>query len=345
MTNILAFKIPHEGAEYLFIVTDSQSSWQTPTGWEKSTAQKLVKRGEALIASTGRGDLATAIELSLLEENLQVPAYALAEKVLVLANKELGRSQYARYPESLEQCPTTFVVGGKGGHGLELYEVPITPCPSEQRGIYPVELSSLGSGAGKVMRARSRDYKLGLHVFAPDLVEALAFCYSMGKVAAEDMTVDDKLAYGFITHNVTRLLLPPSVDGLSSPDWTTYINDFSGMDLQPWKNFGDDNFEKSYVLGKVIAAFYDCLCIELDRMHRADVNANIAHSGLKVGNTDYTPPEYEKALKQREQHKARVREMFELFLKGGIENIVGAVRGFYERQEEYLKTALSFKPT
>ena len=339
MTNVLAFKMNYKGADCAFLVADSQSMSLT----EKANTQKLVRRGDNFIASAGSGYIGQAVKIALLDDNLDVFPAKLAERVLYHSEKVLSHPELDRYEQSRElHEDTVFTVVGRNNDSVEIYEVPLGGKGVGKKGIYSQSFSNIGSGSIKISSALDRAYKSGVGGGSPtDLVEALLTSYVMGQVADEDPGVNDKLQYAFITPESVRLLIHPSIQATSIRDYLNYLKEFSGIDVKQSKRFGDDVSEKQSALNRTIAAFYNGLEIELGRLNRADINMNSVHSGLKQGRS--TMAEYKKAISHRKEKKVKVKEMFEAFLKGDLENLVEATRGFYRGQEAYLEQALELK--
>jgi len=342
MTNVLAFTPqfdPKQKPEYLFMVTDSQST----TGYDTSgNRPKLVRRGNAFVTSAGNATIGWNIKQRLLDERLDIPPYKLAERILQLSEDELRDPALRRQKNWEALAFTKFVVAGKDDDSIEIYEIPILDDEAETRGVYRVPSSSIGSGARKVNVALARDRETGAYPLFSDSTEALSFCYSMGTVASEDIGVNERLQYGIITPDSTRMLVDPNVvSNYPMVDFIEYMKQITGIDLEEAQKFYDDNHNRSTLLNRVVGNLFFGLERELNRMYHADINMNNVHSQFKEGQA--TIEDYQKAYEVRQLHKQRVTVMFEAFLKGGIENIVGAVRTFHRQEEETLAEALNLK--
>ena len=328
MTNIFAVRVEYEKKPYIFCVADSQST--SLAQHTKHTEQKLVQRGHNLIMDTGRADIAAQVYAQLLGK--QGTARELAEHIL-----RLTEDTAKRY-ENDDRSQTRFFVAGKENDDVRTYQVTTINAQNGRRGIDDVmSWYSNGSGASHVIPALTRDGEMGFGRHPATPLEALYLCFIVGQKADTDLGVNEKLQYGFVSPDAVRLLLPPGVYPASAEEYNAYGANLTGIVFDMKPDTKKERRDELLPVARTIQAFYQALETQMHRLFGKDTQCNGAHTMLKAGNATMT--EYEQALAELKAERGLTQPLADAFMRGGIKNIVAAVRNYNKRQESFYAAA------
>lgn len=329
MTNIFAVKIEYEKKPYVFCVADSQST--SLAQQTKHVEQKLVQRGHNLIMDTGRADIAEQVYAQLLGK--QGTARECAENIL-----RLTEDTAKRY-ENDDRSQTKFLVTGKENDGVRTYQVTTINAQNGRRGIDEVlhMMYSNGSGASHVIPALTRDGEMGFTRHPTTPLEALYLCFIVGNKADTDLGVDEKLQYGFVSPDAARLLLPPGVYPAAVDDYNAYSTNLTGIVFDMKQDTKKERRDELLPVNRTIQAFYNALETQMHRLFGKDTSCNGVHTMLKAANA--TLAEYEQALAELKAERRLTQPFVDAFMRGGIKNIVSAVRNYDKRQESFYAAA------
>jgi hypothetical protein len=347
MTNLFAVKITYEGKPHIFCVADSQST--NSSDGTKRSEQKLVQRGHNLIMDTGHAGIAYEVYEKLLGKDGTAPE--IAELILKLTE------DYAKRNEGNMRMHSGFLVAGKDKDGVGMYSVSAINHEKSVRGIQPIpQMYSDGVGGYHVRPAFNRDTEMGYAKYPETPLEAMFLCFKAGIKANDDLGVDSKLQYGFVSGDISRLLIPPGVNPASIEDVNTIYTGITGVKFELTKENYSDFIEAYQSEIRTVYAFYHAMETMMHRLDSVDIKCNMLHTKLKSGKAieaeakkkqdelsplDRAISDYQTKLEDLQEAKANLLPFVGAFLKGGLDNIVPVVREFDKQQEKEYANALS----
>lgn len=296
--------------------------------------------------STGRGDIADQVCFDLLKDK-KIATYTasdLTQKVLELTDETAKKLK-----GELESQTRFFVTGKKTANaadGLASFEVSVLDIDDKEykakRGVSPVNgLYSGGSGSRLVIPAFERDMEQGIELYPANPLEAMLFCFTKGLKADQDLGVNNKLQYGFVSPQTVRMLMPPGIS-FSYQDGNELFTELTGIKF----DFSDKMPRSRKVeLAQAIRgveAFYHVLETQFLRLDNAQVAANAAHSRLKNSKGHFTT--YRQRLKDIGKERQYTQPLIDAFMKGKLPEIVAATKEFQEREQQTFDNALKVGP-
>ena len=347
MTNLFAVKITYEGKPCIFCVADSQAT-NSHDGTKRSE-QKLVQRGHNLIMDTGHAGIAYDVYEKLLGKDGTAPE--IAELILKLTE------DYAKRNEGNIRMHSGFLVAGKDKDGVGMYAVSAINHERSVRGIQPIQpMYSDGVGGYYVRPAFNRDMEMGYAKYPETPLEAMFLCFKAGIKANDDLGVDSKLQYGFVSQDASRLLMPAGINPVSVEDMNITYTGFTGVRFELTKENYAELVEAYTSEIRTVYAFYHAMETMMHRLDSVDIKCNMLHTKLKSGKAieaeakkkpdelsplDRAISDYQIQLENLQKAKANLLPFVDAFLKGGLDNIVPVVREFDKRQEKEYANALS----
>ncbi len=347
MTNLFAVKITYEGKPCIFCVADSQAT--NSSNGTKHSEQKLVQRGHNLIMDTGHAGIAYEVYEKLLGKDGTAPE--ITELILKLTE------DYAKRYNGNIRMHSGFLVAGKDKDGVGMYSVSAINHEKSVRGISPIpQMYSDGVGGYHVRPAFNRDMEMGYTKYPETPLEAMFMCFKAGMKANDDLGVDSKLQYGFVSGDTSRLLMPVGINPVSFEDVNIYHTNITGVKFELTKENCSKLAEAYTPEFRTEEAFYHALETMMHRLDSIDVRCNRLNTELKTGKAlaaetkkkqdelnpwDHAVLDYKINLEKLQEAKARVQPFVDAFMKGGLDNIVPVVREFDKQQEKEYANALS----